>query len=147
MARKSPVGENVKLETTCSTRNMSTIELDGRSHVRTVESNDAETIHRPSGLKVFSTSYEMKLCQKQFQYLTRSVMRFLWPQNSRTIFCVSKSITRIPRSSQATATRSLSKWCCSATTGDSSSILCKTVAVLKSQIYGFGSKNVTYCLS
>ena len=53
VAKKSPVGEKVRLVVTFSTSNTSIICPDGKSHVRIVASNEADTIQRPSGLKLY----------------------------------------------------------------------------------------------
>jgi hypothetical protein len=111
VAKKSPVGEKVKLVVTFSTANTSIICPDGRSHVRIVASSEEDTIQRPSGLKVCYNidkhKFNESILSKMLTH-TMSVMRFLCPQNSRTILRVSMSITLMHISSLTMANNSFS---------------------------------------
>lgn len=89
VARKSPVGDIVREVHVLVTRKRSMRWPVGKSHTRIMESIEAAIIHRPSPEKVKSL-----ICPAQ-------------PQSSRITFLVSTSTTRIERSSQLNATRSL----------------------------------------
>lgn len=89
VARNSPVDDMAKATHVLDTRKMSTKCAVGRSHTRTTESIEAAIIQRPSFEKMKSLTWPTH------------------PQNSRTSFLVSRSITRIERSSHLKATSSL----------------------------------------
>jgi hypothetical protein len=96
VARNSPVGENAMAVAIDGRRNAEIRNPVGKSQTRNVESREADIIHVESGEK----TYDEYGCGG----ITKSVMRFAWPQTSLTIRPpgVSQSITRILRSSHET---------------------------------------------
>src|SRR5713226_3448913 len=92
VARNSPVPENARAVQGVSIRIASIRCPVGRSQTRTTQSFAAAIIHRPS-------------FEKQ-----KSLIPPLHPQNSLIVFLVTISTTRIDRSSQESAIKSLAAW-------------------------------------